>query len=45
MWLVVSRPVDFVMDLLVTVLTYAVLAATFDIAATRARSQGEDITA
>ncbi|MGI5284376.1 hypothetical protein ACQEVF_13675 [Nonomuraea polychroma] len=45
MWLVVSRPVEFVKDLLVTVLAYSVLAATFDIAATRARLQGEDITA
>ncbi|MFE0146174.1 hypothetical protein ACFWY5_03480 [Nonomuraea sp. NPDC059007] len=45
MWLWVSWPVDFVKNLLVTVLTYCLLAATFDIAATRARARGEDITA
>ncbi|NUR88433.1 MAG: hypothetical protein HOY71_30460 [Nonomuraea sp.] len=45
MWLVVSWPVMFVKDLLLTVLTYAMLAATFDLAASRARARGEDITA
>ncbi|MFI6293528.1 hypothetical protein ACIBEJ_18195 [Nonomuraea sp. NPDC050790] len=45
MWLWVSWPVLFVKNLLVTVLTYCLLAATFDIAATRARARGEDITA
>ncbi len=45
MWLVVSHPVEFVLDLLVTALSFCVLAAAFDIAATRARLRGEDITA
>jgi hypothetical protein len=45
MWLVVSAPVTFVKELLVTALSYCVLAAAFDIAATRARLRGEDITA
>ncbi|NUP01945.1 MAG: hypothetical protein HOV96_20820 [Nonomuraea sp.] len=45
MWLVVSWPVSFLKDLLVTCLSYCVLAAAFDIAATRARLRGEDITA
>ncbi|MEV4172000.1 hypothetical protein [Nonomuraea sp. NPDC049709] len=45
MWLVVSKPVVFIGDLLVTCLSYSVLAAAFDIAATRARLRGEDITA
>lgn len=45
LWLVVGWPVKFVKDMLLMILTFAVLAATFDIAATRARAQGEDITA
>lgn len=45
MWLFVSHPVAFVLDLLVTALSFSVLAAAFDIAATRARLRGEDITA
>jgi hypothetical protein len=45
MWLFVSHPVLFVLDLLVTALSFSVLAAAFDIAATRARLRGEDITA
>lgn len=44
-WLVVSYPVSFVKSLLLTSLTYCLLAAAFDIAATRARLRGEDITA
>ncbi|WP_425568145.1 hypothetical protein, partial [Nonomuraea rubra] len=45
MWLVVSKPVVFIGNLLTTCLSYCVLAAAFDIAATRARLRGEDITA
>ncbi|WP_336208527.1 hypothetical protein [Nonomuraea sp. LPB2021202275-12-8] len=45
MWLFVSYPVVFVKELLMTALTFCVLAAAFDIAATRARLRGEDITA
>ncbi|WP_157254764.1 hypothetical protein [Nonomuraea typhae] len=45
MWLVYSWPVSFLKDLLLTVLTFCLLAAAFDIAATRARARGEDITA
>ncbi|MEU0566444.1 hypothetical protein ABZ297_13745 [Nonomuraea sp. NPDC005983] len=44
-WLVISWPVAFVKNLLLTVLTYCLLAATFDIAATRARLRGESLTA
>ena len=36
-WMLVGAPVDFVKNLLVTVLTMALLAAAFDIAATRGR--------
>jgi hypothetical protein len=45
MWLFVGHPVGFALDLLVTALSFSVLAAAFDIAATRARLRGEDITA
>ncbi|MEV1003645.1 hypothetical protein [Nonomuraea sp. NPDC050202] len=45
MWLVLGKPVTFVGNLLTTCLSYCVLAAAFDIAATRARLRGEDITA
>ncbi len=45
LWLVISYPVSFVKDLLLTCLTFCVLAAAFDIAATRARLRGENITA
>ncbi len=45
MWLYTGMPVTFVKELLVTILSYSVLAAAFDIAASRARLQGEDITA
>ncbi|MEV0622927.1 hypothetical protein AB0I81_57085 [Nonomuraea sp. NPDC050404] len=45
MWLFASKPVVFIGDLLTTCLSYCVLAAAFDIAATRARLRGEDITA
>ncbi|MCA2224712.1 hypothetical protein [Nonomuraea aurantiaca] len=37
LWMLVGAPVDFVKNLLVTVLTMALLAAAFDIAATRGR--------
>ncbi|MFI6501998.1 hypothetical protein [Nonomuraea typhae] len=43
-WLVLGYPVDFVKSLLLTCLTMSLLAATFDIAATRARARGEAIT-
>lgn len=45
LWTVLGQPVGFVKDLLLTSLTFCLLAATFDIAATRARLRGEDITA
>ncbi|WP_327087848.1 hypothetical protein OIE66_36865 [Nonomuraea sp. NBC_01738] len=44
-WMVVGYPVDFVKKLIVTCLSMALLAATFDIAATRARARGEEISA
>lgn len=45
LWLVISYPLEFVHDLLFTTLSFCVLAGAFDIAATRARMRGEDITA
>ncbi|MFC7645478.1 hypothetical protein ACFQX6_36310 [Streptosporangium lutulentum] len=44
-WVVIGGPVEFVGDLVIMVLTVAVLAATFDIAATRSRVAGETLTA
>lgn len=44
-WLVIGEPVAFVKNLLVTTLTMCLLAATFDIAATRARLSGQAISA
>ncbi|MEV7005283.1 hypothetical protein [Streptosporangium sp. NPDC051022] len=44
-WLVIGPPVDFARDLVVGVLTVCLLAATFDIAATRSREAGETVTA
>lgn len=44
-WLVISYPLTFIKGLLFTALSYCVLAAAFDIAATRARLRGEDIAA
>ncbi|MFJ2030606.1 hypothetical protein [Streptosporangium sp. NPDC087985] len=44
-WLVISPPLTFVKDLVVTVLTTCLLAATFDIAATRSREAGTALTA
>ncbi|GAA3134704.1 hypothetical protein GCM10017600_38110 [Streptosporangium carneum] len=44
-WLVIGPPVDFVRDLVVEVLTVCLLAATFDLAATRSREAGETLTA
>jgi hypothetical protein len=44
-WVVLGGPVGFVGDLVVMVATVALLAATFDIAATRSRAQGETLTA
>jgi hypothetical protein len=44
-WVVLGGPVGFVGDLVVMVLTVALLAATFDIAATRSRAEGETLTA
>lgn len=43
-WAYLRPPVGFALGLLVTVLTMALLAATFDIAATRARLRGERIS-
>ncbi|MEU7900063.1 hypothetical protein AB0B45_45435 [Nonomuraea sp. NPDC049152] len=43
-WLVIGEPVAFVKNLLVTTLTMCLLAATFDIAATRARLSGQAIS-
>ncbi|GAA2365098.1 hypothetical protein GCM10010404_19380 [Nonomuraea africana] len=43
-WLVIGQPVSFVKDLLVTTLTMCLLAATFDIAATRARLTGQAVS-
>lgn len=45
LWLVLGKPLGFLWALLHTCLVYCVLAASFDIAATRARLRGEDITA
>ncbi len=44
-WLVIGQPIAFVKNLLVTTLTMCLLAATFDIAATRARLSGQAINA
>ncbi|WP_219462181.1 hypothetical protein [Nonomuraea rhizosphaerae] len=44
-WYVLDWPLVFLKDMIVTILSFATLAATFDIAATRARLRGEDITA
>jgi hypothetical protein len=44
-WVVLGGPVGFVGDLVVMVLTVSLLAATFDIAATRSRAEGETLTA
>ncbi|WP_343953855.1 hypothetical protein [Nonomuraea longicatena] len=44
-WLVIGYPLGFLKDLIVTSLTMCLLAATFDIAATRARLGGEAISA
>ncbi|MDA0634046.1 hypothetical protein OUY22_11510 [Nonomuraea sp. MCN248] len=44
-WMYVGVPVGFVRDLLVTALTMALLAATFDLAATRARLRGRPLNA
>lgn len=43
-WMVLGHPVDFVSRLLVTCLTMSLVAATFDIAATRARARGAAVT-
>ncbi|MEV0383345.1 hypothetical protein [Nonomuraea sp. NPDC050643] len=42
-WVVQGPPVSFVRDMIVSVLTMALLAATYDIAATRARLKGEPL--
>lgn len=44
-WVALAGPVAFVRDLLVLTLTVCLLAATFDIAATRSREAGETLTA
>lgn len=44
LWLVLGPPLTFVRDLIVTVLTTCLLAATFDIAATRSRTAGQTLT-
>ncbi|MFE3454829.1 hypothetical protein ACFXJ8_38495 [Nonomuraea sp. NPDC059194] len=44
-WMVIGQPILFVKNLLVTTLTMCLLAATFDIAATRARISGQAINA
>ncbi|MFG1941544.1 hypothetical protein [Nonomuraea sp. NPDC048826] len=44
-WMYVGAPVWFLRELLVTSLTMALLAATFDLAATRARLRGEPLNA
>jgi hypothetical protein len=44
-WMVAGPPVSFVKDLLVTTLTLALVAATFDLAATRARLRGDAFSA
>lgn len=44
-WMYLSGPVNFVRDLLVTMLTMALIAATYDLAATRARLRGESLNA
>lgn len=43
-WMFLGAPVNFLRDMLVTVLTMALLAATYDIAATRARLRGRPLT-
>ncbi|MEU0519886.1 hypothetical protein [Streptosporangium sp. NPDC006007] len=45
LWLVISPPLEFARDLVVTVPTICLLAAAFDIAATRGREAGEALTA
>ncbi|TMR96358.1 hypothetical protein [Nonomuraea basaltis] len=42
-WTYLGPPMSFVRELIVTVLTMALLAATYDIAATRARLKGESL--
>ncbi|MBB3728844.1 hypothetical protein [Nonomuraea dietziae] len=44
-WLLIGPPIDMVKELVVTVLTMALLAATFDLAATRARLSGQAVSA
>jgi hypothetical protein len=44
-WFYLGAPVSFARDLLVTVVTMALIAATFDLAATRARLRGEAFSA
>ncbi|TDC01813.1 hypothetical protein E1267_30990 [Nonomuraea longispora] len=43
-WAYAGPPIGFLRDLITTVLTMALLAATFDIAATRARAKGERLS-
>ncbi|SEH00421.1 hypothetical protein SAMN05444920_116156 [Nonomuraea solani] len=43
-WVLQGPPVAFVRDMIVTVVTMALLAATYDIAATRARLKGEALS-
>ncbi|WP_433250947.1 hypothetical protein ACQPYK_05060 [Streptosporangium sp. CA-135522] len=45
LWLITGPSLDFVRDLIVAMLTTCLLAATFDIAATRSRAAGETLTA
>ncbi|MFI7054998.1 hypothetical protein ACIBLB_23320 [Streptosporangium canum] len=45
LWVVIAPSLEFVEDLVVAVLTTCLLAATFDIAATRGREAGEAVTA
>lgn len=44
-WLALAGPVSFVREMVVLTLTVCLLAATFDIAATRSREAGETLTA
>ncbi|WP_449062384.1 hypothetical protein [Planomonospora algeriensis] len=44
-WALFSSPVEFAVDLVAGVLTVCLLAATFDIAATRSREAGQALTA
>ncbi|GGK53885.1 hypothetical protein Ppa06_13770 [Planomonospora parontospora subsp. parontospora] len=44
-WLLFSSPVEFVVDLIAGVLTVCLLAAAFDVAATRSREAGQALTA